>query len=61
MEYLTSEQAMKLLKIKSYKSLRSYVANGLPVITIGRSRRYTKESIDQFMKDHEANTPKKEG
>ena len=61
MEYLTSEQAMKLLKIKSYKTLRSYVANGLPAIVIGHSTRYTKESIDNFMKDHEVKNRKKEG
>lgn len=51
-EYLTFKQARQYLSIKSPKTLRAYIKQGLPVITVGRSKKISKAAIDQFMKDH---------
>jgi len=44
---------MKYLGIKSPVTLRSYIKQGLPVIKIGNSKKISKDSIDQFMKEHQ--------
>lgn len=51
-EYLTFKQAMRYLGIKSPETLRYYITQGMPVITVGRSKKISKAAIDQFMKDH---------
>lgn len=51
-EYLTFKQAMRYLGIKSPKTLRYYITQGMPVIQIGKSKKISKSAIDQFMKDH---------
>ena len=38
-EYLTFKEAMKYLGMKSPITLRSYIAKGLPVIEVGKSKK----------------------
>lgn len=57
-EYFSYKQAMKYMDIKSHTTLNSYIANGLPVIQVGRSKRISKTAIDEFMKSHELTTIK---
>lgn len=63
MTYFTRKEAMEYLGLKptSQASFDKLLSNGLPVIKAGIAPRYSKESIDQFMKDHEVKTQKKEG
>lgn len=44
---------MKYLGIKSPITLRNYINQGLPVIEIGNSKKISKDSIDEFMKEHQ--------
>jgi hypothetical protein len=44
---------MKYLGIKSPITLRSYIKSGLPVITIGSSKKISVTAIDKFMADHQ--------
>lgn len=53
-EYLTFKQAMEYLGIKSPKTLRDYIFQGLPVIEVGKSRKISKTAIDDFMKKHQS-------
>jgi excisionase family DNA binding protein len=52
-EYLTFKQAMSYLGIKSPETLRYYIAQGMPVIQIGKSKKISKTAIDEFMKKHQ--------
>lgn len=51
-EYMTLKTAMKYLGICNYGTLREYIAQGLPVIKVGRSKRISKTAIDKFMAEH---------
>lgn len=51
-EYLTFKEAMKYLGMKSPITLRSYIAEGLPVIEVGKSKKISKSDIDEFMSKH---------
>ena len=51
-EYLGFKEAMKYLGIKSNKTLNKYIAEGLPVIEVGKSKKISKTDIDEFMKEH---------
>lgn len=51
-EYLTFKEAMRYLGMKSPITLRSYIAEGLPVIEVGKSKKISKTDIDEFMKEH---------
>ena len=51
-EYMTLKAAMKYLGICNYSTLREYIAQGLPVIKVGRSKRISKTAIDKFMAEH---------
>ena len=51
-EYLTFKEAMKYLWMKSPITLRSYIAKGLPVIEVGKSKKISKSDIDEFMRKH---------
>ena len=51
-EYLTFKEAMKYLGMKSLITLRSYIAKGLPVIEVGKSKKISKSDIDEFMSKH---------
>ncbi|MCI1466299.1 MAG: helix-turn-helix domain-containing protein [Lactobacillus sp.] len=52
-EYLTFKQARQYLSIKSPKTLRAYIKQGLPVITVGKSKKISKAAIDAFMTKHQ--------
>ena len=52
-EYMTLKTAMKYLGIFNYSTLREYIAQGLPVIKVGRSKRISKTAIDKFMAEHQ--------
>ena len=43
---------MEYMVIKAPDTLRKYIANGLPTIKVGRSKRISKTAIDKFMADH---------
>ena len=43
---------MKYLGMKSPITLRAYIAEGLPVIEVGKSKKISKTDIDVFMKEH---------
>lgn len=51
-EYLSYNKAMEYMGIKAPVTLRKYIANGLPVIKIGNSKRISKADIDKFMAAH---------
>lgn len=51
-EYLSYNKAMEYMGIKAPVTLRKYIANGLPTIQIGNSKRISKAAIDKFMADH---------
>lgn len=52
-KFLNYKDAMNYLGIKSPATLRSYIRQGLPVIKIGNSKKISKDSIDEFMKEHQ--------
>ncbi|VTZ91302.1 hypothetical protein LMUP508_01427 [Limosilactobacillus mucosae] len=58
MEYMNLNAAMKLLGINSYTTLKTYIAAGLPVIQVGKSKRISKTAIDKFMAEHQSSTIK---
>ncbi|WP_276751185.1 helix-turn-helix domain-containing protein [Limosilactobacillus ingluviei] len=51
-EYFSYNKAMEYMGIKAPDTLRKYIANGLPTIKVGRSKRISKTAIDKFMADH---------
>ena len=51
-EYMSYTQAMEYLGFKSRSALETYIAQGLPVIKVGRSKRISKTAIDKFMAEH---------
>lgn len=51
-EYLSFKGAMQYLGIKAPITLRKYIAEGLPVIEVGKSKKISKTDIDEFMKEH---------
>ena len=40
------------MNIKSKATFGKYLANGLPTIKVGNSKRIAKSDIDKFMADH---------
>ena len=52
-EYFSYKTAMKYLGFESYKSLEKLIDAGLPVITVGKTKKISKTAIDKFMKEHE--------
>lgn len=55
-EYMNYTEAMKYLGFKSRAALDAYIAAGLPVIKVGRSKRISKTAIDKFMAEHQSST-----
>ncbi|KAA8809229.1 helix-turn-helix domain-containing protein [Lactobacillus crispatus] len=53
-EYFSYKTAMKYLDFESYKSLTRLINEGLPTITVGKTKKISKSAIDKFMKDHES-------
>lgn len=52
-KFLNYKDAMNYLGIKSPVTLRGYIKQGLPVIKIGNSKKISKDSIDEFMEEHQ--------
>lgn len=50
--YISYREAMNYMGIKSKNTFSKYLANGLPTIQIGNSKRISKAAIDKFMADH---------
>lgn len=51
-EYFNYKQAMEYMNIKSKSTFGKYLANGLPTIQVGKSKRISKSDIDKFMAEH---------
>lgn len=51
-EYFNYKQAMAYMNIKSKTTFSKYLANGLPIIKVGKSKRIAKSDIDKFMAAH---------
>lgn len=51
-EYFNYKQAMAYMNIRSKATFSKYLANGLPTIKVGRSKRISKSDIDKFMAAH---------
>ncbi|MDA9101051.1 helix-turn-helix domain-containing protein [Omnitrophica bacterium] len=51
-EFLTTKELMQLFKIKHRQTVYDLIKDGLPVILIGRSYRFVKEEVLQFLKRH---------
>ena len=52
-EYFSYKEAMKYLGFNSYKSLTNLIQNGLPTITVGKTKKISKTAIDKFMNEHQ--------
>ena len=52
-EYFSYKEAMKYLGFNSYKSLTKLIQNGLPTITVGKTKKISKTAIDKFMNKHQ--------
>lgn len=50
--YFNYKQAMAYMNIKSKATFGKYLANGLPTIKVGNSKRIAKSDIDKFMAEH---------
>lgn len=50
--YFSYKQAMEYMGIKSKTTFGRYLKNGLPTIKVGKSKRISKQAIDEFMKAH---------
>lgn len=55
-EILTLKEAMAYLNVKSYATLRKFVKEGLPVIVIGKAKRFNRSDLDNFIKAHTVTT-----
>ena len=53
-EYFSYKTAMDYLGFDSYKSLAKLINAGLPIITVGKTKKISKSAIDKFMKEHES-------
>lgn len=51
-EFLNYKKAMEMLGVKTYKALNYYIAQGLPVYVVGKSKRVKKSDIIEFMEAH---------
>lgn len=50
--YLSYKEAMEVLDIKSPATFRKYIEAGLPIISVGKSKRVDRLAIDEFMNRH---------
>lgn len=51
-EYMNQKEAMNYLGFSSVYALYEMVNNGLPYYVVGKSKRYSKRAIDEFMDQH---------
>lgn len=50
---LTVKEAMEYLKISSYNTFkRNYLAQGLPVILVGKNKRIDRNDLEAFISAH---------
>jgi excisionase family DNA binding protein len=57
-ELITTKELMRFLKVKHRKTIYDLIDEGLPVIVVGRSYRFVKREVIQFLK---ANSGKRKG
>ena len=50
-EYFNMKEASEYIGC-SYNTLRNFINNGLKIIVIGKTRRISKNDIDEFMQAH---------
>lgn len=48
-KYLSLNQAMEYMGIKSYNTLYRMIDNGLPVIHVGNLKRIDRDKLDEFL------------
>lgn len=48
-KYLSLNQAMDYMGIKSYNTLYRMIDNGLPVIHVGNLKRIDRDKLDEFL------------
>ena len=51
-EFLTTQDLMKLLKVKHKQTIYQMIREGMPVIRVGRHYRFMKEEVINFLKTH---------
>lgn len=49
-EFLTTKELMRLLKIKHRQTIYELISSGLPAILVGRSYRFIKHEVVEFLK-----------
>lgn len=49
-KYLTYQEVMDCLQIGSVNTVYKMIADGLPVITIGRLKRIDSKALDEYLK-----------
>lgn len=49
---MSYRRAMEYLGLKSYHSLTKLINQGLPVIEVGKSKKISRNDIDDFMNSH---------
>lgn len=51
-QLLSFKEAQKFLGFKSPASLREYIQQGLPVVTVGNSKRIDIDDLKKFIQEH---------
>lgn len=50
-EFLTTQELMRLFKIKHRATVYELIKNGMPVIKVGKSYRFLKNEVIEFFKE----------
>lgn len=51
-QLISFKEAQNFLGFKSSASLREYIQQGLPVVTVGKSKRIDIDDLKKFIQDH---------
>ena len=51
-QLISFKEAQNFLGFKSSPSLREYIQQGLPVVTVGKSKRIDIDDLKKFIQDH---------
>lgn len=51
-QLISFKEAKNFLGFKSSASLREYIQQGLPVVTVGKSKRIDIDDLKKFIQDH---------
>ena len=51
-QLISFKEAQNYLGFKSPASLREYIQQGLPVVTVGNSKRIDIDDLKEFIQDH---------